>query len=82
MARPEQVDEPVGGDRVGAPMAGLLQGIGLGLRQSFQQTLGGRQPGQNGGEGGARRRHAGTVARAGSLTTVATGSQWPLFMDR
>ena len=37
VAGPEQVDEPVGGDRVGAPLARLLDRVGLGRREPLEQ---------------------------------------------
>ena len=42
--RAEQVDEPAGGDRVGAAVARGLEGVALRLLDAVEQPAGGRDP--------------------------------------
>ena len=56
VAGPEQVDEAVGGDRVGAPLAGRLDGVGLGRGQALEQGRRRGQPSRAGCAVGAVRR--------------------------
>ena len=46
MARPEQVDEAVRRDRLGAPLAGRLDRVRLGLGEALEDGAGGRDPRQ------------------------------------
>ena len=82
MARPEQVDETVRGDRLGRPLARGLDRAGLGRGHLLED---GRRCGHPGQRRNARHghRHLGVpVAVAGVAGAATRDSQWPLFIER
>ena len=82
MAGTEEMDQAVGGDGVGAPFAGGLDGRCLRPTQPLQQLLRLGQPGQR-RSADAGRAHAATSAGVvSSDSSASSGSQWPLRIER